>query len=181
MEKLDALEREEEKLEEEGFYDSEPQDFGSEDEREATELAISLQHKSRAQASKKMLRNKARLPRTAGLRTLSEMSQKMTEAGLDPSRIEERARVLARARAVKKSYLERGNDMDIDDDDDDAILDGMEVDGTQTAGSRKHSTVKPRTDRRLAGLRNAEVTIFQNDRHLNLRLINNFSSKFQRP
>lgn len=151
MEKLESLEREEEKLEADGFYDSDPQEFDSEDEKEAAEFAVALKHKSASQANKKSLRNKARLPRTAGIRTLTEMSQKLTQAGLDPSRIEERARVLARARGVKR--MEDGVSMEVDADS--VVEDVMEVDGSHANGTTKRD-IKPRTDRRLAGLRNAE-------------------------
>jgi len=155
MEKLEALEREEEKLEAEGFYESDPAEFDSEDEKEAVEFAVATKHKHISQANKKNMRNRARFPRTAGLQTLSEMSQKMTAAGLDPSRIEERAHVLARARGAKRAAAE--GEMEVDDDD--GAEGGMDVDGV-TASEQKDGAgkrgIKPRTDRRLAGLRNAE-------------------------
>jgi len=109
---------------------------------------VAEKHKHVSQANKKNMRNRARMPRTAGLRTLSEMSQKMTAAGIDPSRIEERARVLARARGAKRAQAE--GDMEIDGDDAGG---SMQVD--QNDGMTKRD-IKPRTDRRLAGLRNAE-------------------------
>lgn len=148
----------------------------SEDEREAAEFAVGLKHKTVAQANKKNLRNNARLPRTAGLRTLSEMSKKMTEAGLDPSRIEERARVLARARGAK---MGRGGDgMDLDEDGDE-----MEVDGAPSKGRVGNVVakkgMKPRTDRRLAGMRNAEVSLLPAN-YYGLKLMPDYS-KSPRP
>lgn len=148
IEKLEALEREEEKLEAEGFYESDSDEFDPEDEKEAAELVVAEKHKHVSQANKKNMRNRARMPRTAGLRTLSEMSQKMTAAGIDSSRIEERARVLARTRSAKRAQAE--GDMEIDGDDADQR---MQVD--RNDGMTKRD-IKPRTDRRLAGLRNAE-------------------------
>ncbi|KAI0283724.1 P-loop containing nucleoside triphosphate hydrolase protein [Russula aff. rugulosa BPL654] len=64
---LEALEREEEMLEAEGFYED---------------------HDN----MKKKIKNKARLPRTAGLRTLTDLTTDLTKAGIDPSRVQERAR-----------------------------------------------------------------------------------------
>jgi nucleolar GTP-binding protein len=48
------------------------------------------------------MKNHARLPRTAGMRTLSEMTGAMTKAGLDPSRIQERGEMLAKVRAAER-------------------------------------------------------------------------------
>jgi nucleolar GTP-binding protein len=176
MEKLEALEREEEKLEAEGFYESDPDEVDPEDEIEAAEFAVATKHKQISQANKKNMRNQARMPRTAGLKTLSEMSQKMTAAGLDPSRIEERARTLAKARAVKY-----GGAMELDGDDAD---EAMDIDGAQGDSQDVNTSkrgMKPRTDRRLAGLRNAEVRrFFLLPGHL-LKYPTFISSKYPRP
>ena len=117
LEKLEALEREEEKLEAEGFYDSESDmvgstftsrrgyvlmllsQFDSEDEREAVEAKAACEKKLISQSTKKVMKNRAALPRTAGLRTLSELTTEMTKAGLDLSRIQERAEMLAKVRS----------------------------------------------------------------------------------
>lgn len=48
------------------------------------------------------MKNHARFPRTAGLRTMGEMSEAMTRAGLDPSRIQERAEMLAKVRGAER-------------------------------------------------------------------------------
>ncbi|KAF8655611.1 hypothetical protein AX16_002993 [Volvariella volvacea WC 439] len=159
-EKLEALEREEERLVAEGFYDSEEEMFDSDDEREVQEAKIALQHKIRAQATKKSMKNGARLPRTAGLRTLSELSSEMTKAGLDPSRIEERAKMLAKVQGAKRKR-----------DDDDDGEGGMDVDGEEDwtdadaeGDRRKKSKTNsgevvfagkraPRSNRQLAGMR----------------------------
>ncbi|CAG8715172.1 5499_t:CDS:2, partial [Acaulospora colombiana] len=82
--KLEALEREEEKLEAEGFYDSDNSMTDSEDEREAEEMRVARAHKMVSQQKKK-LKNRPILPRTVGLVTLSEMTEKLTKAGIDPS------------------------------------------------------------------------------------------------
>ena len=45
----------------------------------------------KGQETKKNMKKAARLPRTAGLKTLSEMTEFLTKAGYNPSRIQERA------------------------------------------------------------------------------------------
>ncbi|KAF9453331.1 P-loop containing nucleoside triphosphate hydrolase protein [Macrolepiota fuliginosa MF-IS2] len=162
--KLEALEREEEKLEAEGFYESEEELLDSDDEREAAEARTALQHKIKSQSIKKSKKNQARLPRTAGLRTLTELTDELTSAGLDPSRIQERAERLAKIQAAqrKRKRDEEDEAMSVDDgegswEDDD----GMDVDGEERPSSKKTKTNTggvvtkrmPRSDRTLAGLR----------------------------
>jgi nucleolar GTP-binding protein len=59
-------------------------------------------HKLLSQAAKKGVKNTARLPRTAGLKTISEMTDALTKAGLDPSRLQERAEMLAKVRGAER-------------------------------------------------------------------------------
>ncbi|KAF9016456.1 hypothetical protein BDZ89DRAFT_1141456 [Hymenopellis radicata] len=161
-EKLEALEREEEKLQAEGFYDSDEDIFDSDDEREAEEAQVSLAHKIHSQSIKKGKKNQSRMPRAATLRTLSDLTDGMTKAGLDPSRIQERAEMLAKVAGAKRKRVEGQEEMDVDDDDG-SDEDGMDVDGEEAptlqrtnansgavvAASRR----APRTNRQLAGLR----------------------------
>jgi nucleolar GTP-binding protein len=133
--------------------------------------------------SKKKMKNKARLPRTAGLRTLSDLTADLTKAGIDPSRVQERAVMIAKVRAAgskrKRDGDEDGMDVDGDDrgdgddDDDDWASEGeddtsvMDVDGE--AGTRRDKRSKansgvviarkraPRSNRQLAGLRDEAV------------------------
>lgn len=164
LERLEALEREEEKLEAEGFYDGEEDMFDSDDEREAAEAKISLQKKIVSQHSKKAMKNRAQLPRTAGLRTLTELTTGLTKAGLDPSRIQERAEIIAKAQGAKRKRANDDEDaeMDVDDGGDGAEEDWMDVDGEGAPQKRAKvnsgkAVVKnpkvPRTDRQLAGMR----------------------------
>ncbi|KAH7107413.1 GTP binding protein 4 [Auriculariales sp. MPI-PUGE-AT-0066] len=158
MERLEALEREEEKLEADGFYDSDEDIFDSEDERH-----VEAEEERKLVLAKKHSKNRTNLPRTAGMRTISEMTEKLTEAGLDPSRLQERAKMLAKARGAKRRR-EGGEDgeMDIDHDNGgESGDDGMSIDGEDT--SRKRSKANsgktmarrgPRTDRRLVGMAN---------------------------
>jgi nucleolar GTP-binding protein len=208
-EKLEALEREEEMLEAEGFYDDHEDmvgtstreilhggftlvypltdwsrciisclKFDSEDERDAAAAKVALGHKLEAQSKKKM-KNKARLPRTAGLRTLTDLTTDLTKAGIDPSRVQERAVMIAKMRAAdrKRKRDEEADGMDVDggDDDDDAVSEGpredeetMEVDGEEdtprkrakaNSGAVIARTRAPRSNRQLAGLRDEAVRL----------------------
>ncbi|KAF9013838.1 P-loop containing nucleoside triphosphate hydrolase protein [Hymenopellis radicata] len=158
-EKLEALEREEEKLQAEGFYDSDEDIFDSDDEREAEEAQVSLAHKIHSQSIKKGKKNQSRMPRSATLRTLSDLTDGMTKAGLDPSRIQERAEMLAKVAGAKRKRVEGQEEMDVDEDDED----GMDVDGEEAPTLKRTkansgavvaaSRRAPRTNRQLAGMR----------------------------
>ncbi|KAJ4494502.1 P-loop containing nucleoside triphosphate hydrolase protein [Lentinula lateritia] len=170
-EKLEALEREEEKLEAEGFYASDDDDMpDSDDELLAAKAQEDLAHKIHSQSIKKSKKNQARLPRTAGLRTLSEMTDALTKAGLDPSRITERAQMLAKAAGVKRKRPRDAEDGDVEMDDaegeggDDGEEAWMDVDGEEApqlkrtkgnSGTAVASVNKraPRTNRQLMGMR----------------------------
>lgn len=122
------------------------------------------------------MKNRAALPRTAGLRTLSELTSEMTKAGLNPSRIQERAEILAKVAGAKRKR-EREEDeaaMDVDVDDD-AEMDGdgegewMDVDGVEArkvkkAKANSGATIAkggrhPRSNRQLAGMRDEAVSV----------------------
>ncbi|KAN0091376.1 P-loop containing nucleoside triphosphate hydrolase protein [Tylopilus felleus] len=168
-EKLEALEREEEKLQAEGFYDSEEDMFDSEDEREQAEAQKALAHKIHSQSIKKSKKNQARLPRTAGLRTLSELSTELKKAGYDPSSIEARAGMLAKVQAAKRKRAEADMDVDMDDaeaSNEDDEGEWMDVDGEEPPTSKRakgnsgaviaKNSRAPRTNRQLAGMRDDE-------------------------
>lgn len=166
-EKLEALEREEEKLQVEGFYDSEEDMFDSEDEREQAEAQKALAHKIRSQSIKKSMKNQARFPRTAGLRSLSDLSTELRKAGYDPSSIEARAGILAKAQAAKRKRAEADMDVDMDDIEEEAGNDDeaewMDVDGEEPPSNKRakgnsgaviaKGSRAPRTNRQLAGFR----------------------------
>ena len=124
-----------------------------------------------SQATKKSMKHNARLPRTAGLKTLSELSASLTKAGLDPSRIEQRAELIAKARGLERKR-KRDEEMDVDeegggDGEGEEGGDWMDVDeegddgksppkrrksntGTAVTSAGKHA---PRTNRQTAGMR----------------------------
>lgn len=163
-EKLEALEREEEQLQAEGYYDNDEDILDSEDEREAVEMQKSLELKMQSQSTKKAQKNQARLPRTAGLRTLSELTTSLKKAGYDPSSIQQRAEMLAKVQGAKRSRAEA--EMDVDSEGESGgEEDWMDVDGEETPNKRvkdnsgeviTKSSRAPRTNRQLAGLRDEQ-------------------------
>lgn len=92
----------------------------------------------------------------------------MTAAGLDPSRIQERAVILAKVQAVKRK---RAAEMDVDMEDaegegDDDEGDWMDVDGEDKPNKRVKGNSGgvvaidrrgPRTNRQFAGMRDEAV------------------------
>ncbi|KAN0063942.1 Nucleolar GTP-binding protein 1 [Thecaphora frezii] len=152
MEKLEALEREEEKLEAEGFYDdSEDEDDIVDEEEEAIRSAAKAirerQEKAKLLAQDKNKRQiQNQLPRKFQARTMSQMAERMREIGIDPSSITARAELLAKAKGLagkRKRDLE-GNDedasMEVEDGDagaweDEAGDASMDVD--EDGGRRK--------------------------------------------
>ena len=189
-EKLEALEREEERLEAEGFYNSDDSmvsryldtkrlrylwisQTNSEDEREEAEMKASRQHRMASQVKKK-LKNRPVLPRTAALTTLSEMAEKLTKAGYDPSRIVERATLIAKSRGAQTQLAKkrkRDEEMDVDEDGAEVDEDGdwMDVDEEGAGGKRRKSNSgtavavtaarmhAPKTDRTTTGMRDGAV------------------------
>lgn len=154
----------------------------SDDEREAVALVKAKGHRLESQLTKKGLKNGARLPRTAGLRTITELSKGLTAAGIDPSRIEARAAILAKAAGAKRKRLreEEEAEMDVDEgkggDGEDGEGEWMDVDDDTTPRKRAKANSgvavvadgkrHPRSDRRFAGMRDTAVRTA----HLTFRL-----------
>jgi nucleolar GTP-binding protein len=121
------------------------------------------------------MKNKARLPRTAGLRTLTDLTTDLTKAGIDPSRVQERAVMIAKMRAAerkRKRDEEDEDSMDVDGEDDATSVgeresETMDIDGEDgTPRKRRKSNNSgavisraraPRSNRQLAGLRDDAV------------------------
>jgi len=155
LEKLEALEAEEEKLEAEGFYDESDEDIEDEEDiavREAAEAIRKRQAMAKQLAQeKKGSKNKNILPRKDQQRTLSQMAEKMKSIGIDPSSVTARAQLLAKAKGIKmtgdgkrKRSGDDDEEMEVDDDWEDsedfaAGDDSMEVDGDLSTSSRKKS------------------------------------------
>lgn len=152
----------------------------SEDEREAAELEESKSYRLQSQMMKKAQKNKARLPRTAALRTLTDLTDSLTKAGYDPSRIQDRAEIIAKVQGAKRKR--RGNDEEMDVDMDGAVEgdaadegDWMDVDdgeettpkkraktntGDAVAVASKSTKREPRSNRLVAGMRDTTVGYF---------------------
>ena len=154
LERLDELEAEEEKLEKEGFYESD--EFDDEEIAESDEEAIRSTAKlirakrteiKSINRAKDKKQNRPVMPRTVRSdRTLDDMARDLRKAGIDPSKLEERAQMLALARGVQlknRTVNKRKRDGDTGMEDDgeensdvgsgpkwvDVIDDDMEVDG----------------------------------------------------
>ncbi|KAF8602536.1 GTP binding protein 4 [Ceratobasidium sp. AG-I] len=160
--KLEALEAEEEKLEAEGFYDSEEDIADSDDELEA-EAMLEMKHAKIVHHGKSALKSRPIMPRTNTHRTMSGMARALNAAGMDPSRIEERAAILAKAARAKDvvGKRKREEEMELDSDGEfNGDSDGMELDGDESpkrAKTNAGAVAKraPKTDRQLVGMRDA--------------------------
>ncbi|GAA5821527.1 hypothetical protein JCM10212_000136 [Sporobolomyces blumeae] len=171
--KLEELEEEEERLEKAGFYDDESEDDSDE---EAIRTAASTIRDKKAMIrlknqEKHKLQNRPIIPRPAQTRTLTDMTEKLKAAGYDPSTLEERATLLAKAKGLV-GQKRRAGDMDVDEDDEDAWgSDGdeddeeMDVEDGEGAATKKRRTSTsivakgkrtPASDRQIAGLKDAE-------------------------
>ncbi|KIV84512.1 hypothetical protein PV11_00287 [Exophiala sideris] len=135
-EKLAALEAEEDRLQEEGFYD-ESESMSDEDDADIRMRANLIRNKTTLMKNdarmKKSLKNKAQIPRAKKSRTLGQMEKHFTSIGLDSSATTDRAR--AQIRNVRPAST---------------IGDEMEVD-TPSARARSVSRA-PRTNRLTDGL-----------------------------
>lgn len=102
-EKLDALEREEERLEQEGFYDvNEPMLDSDEEDLKNTADAIRERKKLIIQAHRlEHNRNRAILPKKSALKNanLKAMGEKLSKHGLDPNAAVQSTRALGKKRS----------------------------------------------------------------------------------
>ena len=174
LDRLDALEAEEEKLEQEGFYDSD--EFDDEEINESDEEAIrdiakvirskrtEIKDRNRLKDKKQ---NRASIPRPKlGNRNFDDMTKELRMAGIDPTKLEERAKALALARGVslktqaageKRKRNVEAEEMELDDGEGDETADitgasgskwadvssdddDMETDGAMSAKKRKSIT-----------------------------------------
>lgn len=149
LERLEELEAEEEKLEKEGFYESD--EFDDEEINESDEEAIretakvirakrtEIKDRNRLKDKKQ---NRAVIPRPKrGDRNFDDMTRELRMAGIDPTKLEERAKALALARGVslktqageKRKRGADAEDMAVDEDDED---DDMTADVTGASSSK---------------------------------------------
>ncbi|KOS16107.1 gtp binding protein 4 [Malassezia pachydermatis] len=145
LDSLEKLEREEEKLEAEGFYDESDEELDEEEEelRDVAEAIKQRQDKAKLLAqNKKGLQGRAQIPRKLQHRTLSQLSENMRAAGIDPSSIEMRAELLAKAKGLvgkRKASRDDEDDVSMSDADSNDMDDSMSVDETmeEQAPARK--------------------------------------------
>ncbi len=115
--KLEALEEEEEKLEAEGYYDS---DESIEDAHDAhirmkAELIREKRQLIRNEAKmRKSLKNRAMIPRSAKSKKLSEMEDHLDQLGFDTTAISARARSKSRGRSNIRNKTGTEDAMDVD-------------------------------------------------------------------
>ena len=115
--KLEALEEEEEKLEANGYYDS---DESVEDADEAfIRMKAGLIRKKRDQIMteakmRKSLKNRAMIPRSAKAKKLSVMEDHLDSLGFDTTNISARARAQSRGRSTVRSRTATEDVMDLD-------------------------------------------------------------------
>ena len=115
--KLAALEEEEEKLEAEGYYQSDDsiEDADEADIRMKAELIRERRQLIRNEAKmKKSLKNKAMIPRTAMRKKLSTMEDQLDRLGFDTTNISARARSQSRGRSALRSRTGTEDAMDVD-------------------------------------------------------------------
>ncbi|KAL9120729.1 MAG: hypothetical protein Q9187_002717 [Circinaria calcarea] len=115
--KLAALEEEEEKLEAEGYYQSDNsiEDADEADIRMKAELIREKRQLIRNEAKmKKSLKNKAMIPRTAVRKKLSTMEDQLDRLGFDTTNISARARSQSRGRSALRSRTGTEDAMDVD-------------------------------------------------------------------
>lgn len=145
LERLEELEREEERLEAEGFYDSDGAISGSDEEAINTTAAAIRRRKAQIQLAhgEKKHSQRAVIPRPDRRLKLSDMTKQLRKEGLDPARIEQRAEVIAKARKLAsqtaKATGKRKADgsMDLDDAEAWEDDDGMDVDSATAAPNKR--------------------------------------------
>ena len=122
--KLAALEEEEEKLEAEGYYDSdELEDAEDAEIRMKADLIREKRQLIRNEAKmKKSLKNRAIIPRTSIRKKLTDMEDHLDSLGLDTTSLAARARSQSRGRSVLRSRTGTEDVMDVDSPDYEAKM-----------------------------------------------------------
>jgi len=155
--KLLALEDEEEKLEAEGFYDSDEELDDAEDVeiRHKAELIREKRQLIRNEAKmRKSLKNRAVIPRPAMRRKLTDMEEQLDILGHDTTDITARARSQSRGRSLHRSRTGTEDVMDLDDPQYEAKM-------------RAKSRARSQSNRRTDGVKN-EVSATKAERAMKL-------------
>ncbi|KAJ1033304.1 hypothetical protein NDA13_001297 [Ustilago tritici] len=170
LDKLDALEREEEKLEADGFYNDSGDEGSMLDEEEAAIRSAAAAIRERqlkaklAAQDRSMVKNQARVPRKFQERTLSQMAERMREIGVDPSSVTARAEMLAKAKGLAGGKRKRSGDgddedeeMDEDDEEEAVWEDDVEMDTEEADISLSRKAHKSNVSGRLLSSTQAPV------------------------
>ncbi|CAF9929545.1 MAG: Nucleolar GTP-binding protein 1 [Heterodermia speciosa] len=115
--KLAALEEEEERLEANGYYDSDEsvEDAVEADIRMKADLIRQKRDEIMTEAKmRKSLKNRAMIPRTAKAKKLSAMEDHLDRLGFDTTAISARARAQSRGRSTARSRVGTEDVMDLD-------------------------------------------------------------------
>nr|XP_036588258.1 Nucleolar GTP-binding protein 1 [Colletotrichum truncatum]KAF6799631.1 Nucleolar GTP-binding protein 1 [Colletotrichum truncatum] len=145
--KLQALEEEEERLEKEGYYDSD-EELDDEEEADILSKAEIIREKQaliRNEAKmKKRLKNQAIIPRKSMRVPLSQMDDALDQLGVDTTDIVNRARSQSRPRGRSAGRSRAGTE----------DVDAMDVDGTprERLRSRSRARSQAATNRREDGV-----------------------------
>jgi nucleolar GTP-binding protein len=165
--KLQALEEEEDKLEQEGFYDSE-QDMENSEDDEIREKAAWIRNKHKlmknAARSKKTIKNRAGIiPRKMAKRSLGQMESHFSDIGIDSTGISERARTMTTKRHDSGQDVVMGETAEVIDSSKlrSRGQTDRRMDGINTA-SRSKADKLAKNDQRK---RNREARAGEGDRH----------------
>ncbi|XDG09128.1 hypothetical protein ABKA04_008743 [Annulohypoxylon sp. FPYF3050] len=151
--KLQALEEEEERLEAEGYYDSDEEidDAEEADIRVKAEIIREKQAMIRNESRMKRVKNRAVLPRKALRRPLSQLEDAIDKMGVDTEDLQLRGRqqTVTRGRSMTRSRLgtEDSNAMDIDETPRERLR------------SKSRARSQPATNRREDGVTDESVRI----------------------
>ncbi|KAI1321994.1 P-loop containing nucleoside triphosphate hydrolase protein [Xylariaceae sp. FL0255] len=145
--KLQALEEEEERLEAEGFYDSDEEidDVETADIRKKADQIRTKQALIRNEARMRRVKNRAALPRSAVKKSLSQLEDSLDQLGVDTEELHLRGRSqtrTARGRSTTRSRLgtEDSNAMDVD------------MTPKERLRSKSRARSQPATNRRVDGV-----------------------------
>jgi nucleolar GTP-binding protein len=143
-EKLAALEAEEEKLEAEGFYESEEdlEDAEEADIRYKAELIREKRQLIRNEAKmRKSLKNRAVVPRSAKAVKMSQMGTHLQSLGFDTTKVAERAQSQHRGRSLARAAGGDGDAMDLDSNPKEALLARSKSRGRSQSTNRRNDGV----------------------------------------
>ncbi|ORX36156.1 putative nucleolar GTPase [Kockovaella imperatae] len=163
-EKLEALEREEEALEAQGFYASDDEDeMLDSDEEEFRDAAEQIRKKKasikKISQEKNTLQNRPIIPRKKKAVSLEEFTNGMRKVGHDPSKLEKRAKRLMEQhkqamKAAKAAHAVEDDENDVDMDGDLDMESSAGAGAGAGAGTRSTAVAsrEPRSARHLAGM-----------------------------